>query len=219
MNDARHTGGTPHLTAEPGSVFARWLDGEVTASERARVEGHLGACPACAREARVYRALFHSLATLPRRAPSPLLAGRITSSVLAQQRALRRKRWVEVAGSVYVGSAAAVLVALIASPLRIDLLAGGRTFITAGLSTLLASFLGVIDRVLWISDRVLRLNDKLRALAELFAPLARSLELVAAQPETRLGLTFAVVLTLALVWFLRQRPARGEGRMADVAFL
>ena len=219
MNDARDSKATPHLAAEPGGLLLRWLDGEVTASERARVQSHLATCAACAREARVYRALFHSLDTLPRRAPSPALAARITSRVLAQDRALRRKRWFEVAGSVYVGSAAAVLAALIASPLRMDLLAGARTFVTAGLSSLLASFLGAIDRLLWVSEHVIRLNDNLHGLAELFAPLGRSLGLVAAQPELRLGMTFALALTTALVWFLRQRPARGEGRMSNVAFL
>jgi anti-sigma factor RsiW len=197
----------------------RWLDGEVTASERARVRGHLDACPACAREARILRALFRELGSLPRHAPPAGLSARITSRVLAQNRALWRKRWFEVAGSVYVGSAAAVLTALIVSPLRTDVLAGGKTFVSAGLSSLLASFLGAVDRLLWLSDHAIRLNDQAHAVAVLVAPLGRSFEVVAAQPETRLGLTVAMALTTALVWFLRQRPARGEGRMGNVAFL
>jgi hypothetical protein len=97
--------------------------------------------------------------------------------------------------------------------------AGGKTFVTAGLSGLLASFLGAVDRLLWLSDHVIRLNDQAHGLRTFFAPLARSLELVAAQPETRLGLTAALALTIALVWFLRQRPAGSEGRMGNVAFL
>lgn len=219
MNEPRDKRETGHLATQPGGLLMRWLDGEVTAAERARVRAHLDACAACAREARVYRALFRSLGTLPRHAPPAGLSARITSRVLAQRRALKRKRWFEVAGSVYAGSAAAVLVALIVSPWRLEVLAGGKSFVSAGLSGLLASFLGAVDRMLWLSDHVIRLNDKLHALATLLAPLARSLELVAAQPETRLGLTVALALAIGLVWFLRQRPARGEGRMGNVAFL
>jgi anti-sigma factor RsiW len=219
MNEVKGNRDAAHLTAQPGGLLMRWLDGEVTAVERARVQAHLGTCAACAREARVYRSLFRSLGTLPRQMPPAGLSARITSRVLAQNRALRRKRWFEVAGSVYVGSAAAVLIALIVSPLRTDVLAGGKTFLSVGLSSLLASFLGVVDRLLWLSDHVIRLNDKAHSVSLFFAPLARSLELVAAQPETRLGLSLALALTTALVWFLRQRPARGGGRMGDVAFL
>ena len=39
-----------HLSAEPGGLLMRWLDGEVTAAERTRVRAHVADCPACTRE-------------------------------------------------------------------------------------------------------------------------------------------------------------------------
>jgi hypothetical protein len=48
------------------------------------------------------------------------------------------------------------------------------------------------------------------------APLGRSLEVLAAQPELRVGLAVALVLTTAFWWMLHHRPVGGQGRMSDV---
>ena len=219
MREQREAG---HLTGDPagpGGLLMRWLDGEVTASERARVAAHLGDCADCAAEARIYRTLFRSLEHLPRHAPPAGLAARITSRALAQQRALRRKRWLGVAGWGYAGATVSLLLALGLSPWREDAVAGLRTFASAGLTSLVRAFLGAVDRMFWVFDHAIRLHDQARAVGDLFAPLGRSIELVAAQPEMRLGATLALLLMTALWWFLRHRPTRDEGRMPDVAFL
>jgi anti-sigma factor RsiW len=211
-----------HLSGEAAgsdSLLMRWLDGDVTASERARVAAHLNSCADCTREARVYRTLFRSLGAMPRYAPPAGLAARITSRALAQQRALRKKRWLGVAGWGYAGATVSLLLALGLSPWREDAVAGLRTFASAGLTGLVRAFLDAVDRMFWVFDHAIRLQDQARALADLFAPLGRSIELVAAQPEMRLGATLALLLTTALWWFLRHRPTRDEGRMPDVAFL
>ena len=226
MNPTRDTRNAGHLTGDGdgvtvlgGALLQRWLDGDVSAAERSRIAAHLGACDDCAREVRVYRMLFRSLDQMPRHAPPADLAARITSRALAQRRALLRRRWLSAVGWGYAGASVAALLALGLSPWREDALAGVRTFVSAGLSGLISSFLGAVDRLFWVFDHVVRLKDQAHTLADLLAPFVRSLQLVAAQPEMRLGATLALVLTTALWWFLRHRSTREEGRMPDVAFL
>jgi anti-sigma factor RsiW len=226
MNLTRDTRNAGHLTGDAdgarglaGGLLQRWIDGDVSPSERARIAAHLGECGDCAREARVYRMLFRSLERLPRHAPPADLAARITSRALAQRRALLRRRWLSAAGWGYAGASVTLLLGLGMSPWREDALAGVRTFVSAGLSGLVTSFLGAVDRLFWVLDHVIRLQDQAHAVADVMAPLVRSFQLVAAQPEMRLGATLALVLTTALWWFLRHRSSHGEGRMSDVAFL
>ena len=208
-----------HLTAEAGGLLMRWLDGDVTASERARVTAHLAACPACVREVRVYRALFREVARLPKQRPPAWLADRITAAALADRRLRRRFRWLEVAGSAYAASGVALVIALGLSPWREDVLAGARTALTTVVSGTISAFVTAFDRVMWLFDGAVRLREGAHAVSLMLAPLGRSLELLAAQPELRAGLSVALVLTAALGWFIQHRRVGGPGRMHDVSAL
>ena len=82
------------------------------------------------------------------------------------------------------------------------------------------AFLVAFDRLMWLFDGAVKLRENAHALSTSLAPLGRSLELLAAQPELRAGLTVALVLTTALWWFIQHRRVEGPGRMHDVsAFL
>ena len=209
-----------HLSAGPGGLLMRWLDGEVSASERAVVTAHLAACPLCLREVRVYRALFRGVSRLPARRPPAYLAARITAAALADRRARRRFHRIELFGSAYAASAVAVLIGLGLSPWRGDLLAGARTALAAGVAGTVNAFVTAFDRLMWLFEGVVRLREGARALSQTLAPLGRSLELLAAQPELRAGFSVALVLTIALWWFIQNRRVDGPGRIHDVsAFL
>lgn len=206
-----------HLSAEPGGLLMRWLDGEVTASERARIHAHVATCPACTREVRVYRALFRGVAQLPpRRAPIGL-AARITQAALADRRARRRFKLFEAVSSVYAASAVAILIGLGLSPWRDDLLAGARTVLAAAVSGTVNAFLVAFDRLMWVFDGAVKMREGAHSLSQSLAPLGRSLELLAAQPELRAGLSVALVLTTVLWWFIQHRRVEGPGRIHDVS--
>jgi len=214
---------TAHLTAQPG-LLLRWLDGELAGAERTRVEAHLAHCPDCAGEARAFRALFAGLADLPATpvAPPALLADRIVAAVAADRtaRAARRPRWLEIAGAAYSGSAAALLaagVAVFASPWREPLAAGARDAFSTLLSGSVGAFVGVFDRVMSLMSLGLRARELAAEVLVPLAPLGRSLEVVAAQPELRAGFAVALVLTTALWWLIDRRTVAGQGRMNDVS--
>jgi anti-sigma factor RsiW len=209
-----------HLTAEPGGLLMRRLDGELGPSERARVDAHLAACAACATEMRLYRALFRGVARLPRAVPAPDLAARITRAALLDRKARRRFKVFEAAFSVYAASFVVALIGLGVSPWRGELFAGGRTIVSAGVSGVVNAFLVAFDRVMWLFDGAVKLRENAHALSVSLAPLGRSFELLAAQPELRAGVSVALVLTTATWWFLQHRRVEGPGRMHDVsAFL
>ena len=209
-----------HLSAAPGGLLMRRLDGELSARERAQVDAHVAACQACARELRAYGALFHGMTRLPKAVPAPGLADRITRAALHDRRARRRFKMFETVGSAYAACVVSVLIALGLSPWREDLVAGGRTFVGAAVSGVVNAFLVAFDRLMWLFDGAVKLRENAHALSTSLAPLGRSLELLAAQPELRGGLTVALVLTTALWWFIQHRRVEGPGRMHDVsAFL
>lgn len=209
-----------HLSAEPGGLLMRRLDGELSPGERARVDAHLAACEVCARELRIYTALFRGVARLPKAVPSANLAARITSAALADRRARRRFKLFEAVGSAYAAAFVAALIALGLSPWRGELVAGGRTIVGAGISGVVNAFLVAFDRLMWLFDGAVKLRENAQALSTSLAPLGRSLELLAAQPELRAGLSVALVLTTATWWFIQHRRVEGPGRMHDVsAFL
>ena len=210
---------TAHLTDRPASVLMRYLDGETPSGERARIDAHLVHCRPCADEVRAYRALFSAVAALPPSPvpPPPFLAARIVAAVQADRAAHRRRpRWLEVMGAGYAGSALAALVAVALSPWRNDavgLLQGG---ISALLSGSVGAFVGAFDRIVTLLTAVVRLREAVGEALLPLAPLGRSLEVLASQPELRVGLTVAFVLTTGIWWMLQHRPVGGRGRMNDV---
>ena len=205
----------------PHPDLQRYLDGEGRSRERARIDAHLAGCADCAREVREYRALLAAFAALPPSpaAPPPFLAARIVAAVAADRTARaarRRPRWLEVLGTVYAGSAVSVLLALGVSPWRESLLAGGRDGLSLLFSGTVGAFVGVFDRVVSLLTAVVALREAAGQVLLPLAPLGRSLEVLMSQPELRVGLSVAFVLTTALWWMLNHRPVGGRGRMNDV---
>ncbi len=214
---------TAHLTAQPG-LLLRWLDGELAGAERTRVAAHLAHCPDCAAEARAFRALFAGLAELPATpfAPSPFLADRIVAAVAADRaaRAAARPRWIQIAGVAYTGSAAALLAAGVvafASPWREMVTVGLRDAFSALLSGSVGAFVGAFDRAMSLLSLGLRAREFAAQALVPLAPLGRSLEVVAAQPELRAGFAVALVLSTVLWWMIDRRTVAGQGRMNDVS--
>ena len=214
---------TAHLTAQPG-LLLRWLDGELSGAERSRVETHLAHCPECGREARAFRALFAGFAELPAApsAPSPRLTDRIVAAVAADRtaRAARRPRWIEIAGAAYTGSAAALLAAGViafASPWRGAMAIGVRDTLSGLLSGSVGAFVGAFDRGMSLLSLGLRAREAAAGALVPLAPLGRSLEVIAAQPELRAGFAVALVLSTALWWMIDRRTVAGQGRMNDVS--
>jgi len=207
-----------HLTAEPIAVLMRHLDGEGRAAERDRIDAHLAACPDCAREVAAYRSLFATFAALPPSPapPPPFLAGRILAAAAADRAARRRPRWLEVLGTAYAGSGVGLLLALGLSPWRADLLEALRGALSVLFSGSVSAFVGAFDRVVSLLTAVVRLREAAGEALLPLAPLGRSLEVLAAQPELRVGLAVALVFTTAFWWMLHHRPVGGQGRMNDV---
>jgi anti-sigma factor RsiW len=218
-HSAKDARSADHVTDRPAAVFMRFLDGDSSPAEQARIEAHVRHCPPCAGEVRAYRALFAAVAELPASpaAPPPFLTARILAAVHADRAARdRRPRWLEMVGAGYAGSAVALLAAFGLSPWRSDLLAGTRGVMSALFSGSVGAFVDTFDRMVSLLTAVLRLREVAAEVLLPLAPLGRSLEVLAAQPELRVGLSVALVLTTALWWMLNHRSVGGQGRMNDV---
>ena len=201
------------------NIIMRYLDGELSPGERGRIDAHLVHCPPCAGEVRAYRALFAAVADLPPSPgpPPPFLTTRILAAVHADRAArARRPRWLEVLGVGYAGSAVAALVALGLSPWRENVVGGIRDTFSALFSGSVGALVGSFDSIISLLTGVVRLREAAGQALLPLAPLGRSLEVLASQPELRVGLTGALVLTTALWWMLNHRLVGGRGRMNDV---
>ncbi len=205
-----------HLTDAPNGLFMRYLDGEVSEGERARIAAHLSACRDCTAEIRAYRALFGRLSTLPPRRAPAFLAHRILAAVESDRaRSRHRLRWLEVAGTAYAAGAVALLVALGLSPWRGDLLSGVRDVLSALLTGSVNALVGSFDRLVSLLTAAVQVREAAQPVLSPLAPLWRSFEVLAAQPELRLGISLALVLTTALWWLFQRRLVQGPGRLKD----
>jgi len=209
--------------AERPELLLAWLDGELAAPERSRIDAHLVHCTECASDVRAYRALFAGFDALPATpvAPPSDLTARILAAVEADRAThpVRRPRWLEIAGAAYTGSAAALVAAGIAvfvSPWREAAQVGVRDFVSALFSGTVGAFVGAFDSAVSLLSLGLRAREAASEVLVPLAPLGRSLEVVAAQPELRAGLAAALVLSTALWWLLQRRQVAGPGRMNDV---
>jgi len=68
--------------------LSAYMDGELSAKDRAEVKAHLDGCPACAGDLRRLTALNAAMAQLPGAAPSPFFAAKVSAAA----RALNKKR-------------------------------------------------------------------------------------------------------------------------------
>lgn len=216
MNARENPGAKTHPVQDL-AVLMRFLDGESGKRERMRINAHLVSCKDCASEVGSYRALEQAVAKLPPRRMPIGLSTRILMSVEAERRLRVRSRrhWLEWAGGAYAVSAVAILVALGMSPWRENLLQAFRAFGSGLVSGGVGAVVGAFDRFVFLLDAAVRLGEATRQLLVPLAPLWRSMQVLAAQPELRLGVALALVLSTALWWVLDQRRVRGSGRMND----
>jgi predicted anti-sigma-YlaC factor YlaD len=208
--------------ADDASVLMRYLDGESGRGERMRINAHLLTCPSCSRDVRAYRALGLAVAQLPARKVRRELTQRILMSVEADRRLRTRahRHWLEWAGAAYAFSAVGFLLVVGLSPWREGLVRALQTVGSDLLSGSIGAVVGAFDRFVFLLDAAVRLGEATRSVLGPLAPLWRSLQVLAAQPELRVGLACALVLSTVLVWFLDQRRVRDSGRMSDAhAFL
>ena len=75
---SRSSGSLPHLTDER---IQDWLDGRLSASEVARIEGHVDACPRCRAEVEGWQSLMGELSVLGELSPRSGFGGRVLDAV------------------------------------------------------------------------------------------------------------------------------------------
>jgi hypothetical protein len=92
-----------------------------------------------------------------------------------------------------------------------------RDTFSALLSGSIGAFVGAFDRAVSLLSLGLRAREVAGEALVPLAPLGRSLEVVAAQPELRAGFAVALVLSTALWWMIDRRTVAGQGRMNDVS--
>ena len=103
---------SPHDELELLSAF---LDGELDAADRARVEAHLPGCPECGATLDALRATVADLKTLPVPEPTPQDSWALRSAITKARRPLRR--WQRVAmASAGVAAAAVTTLAIAIGP-------------------------------------------------------------------------------------------------------
>lgn len=90
-------------------LLSAYLDGELDAPDRGRVEAHLADCAECRRTLQALRMTVADLATLPEPAPSPQDSWALRAAVRRARRPVRR--WERLAWGA--GAAAAVLVGVL----------------------------------------------------------------------------------------------------------
>ena len=100
----------PHAELDLLSAF---LDGELDASERERVERHLPACSECRTTLDALRATVADLATLPLPEPTPQDSWALRSAIRRERRPVRRwQRLAMAAGGVAAAAVATLAIAL-----------------------------------------------------------------------------------------------------------
>jgi len=103
------------VSGHPGDRLSAFLDGELSAGERAEVQGHLRECPACARELEELGAVDTFARELPVEAPAGYfeeLPGRVRARVRRPARTPRLAVWAAVA--------AAAVMAVVVTPVMLQ---------------------------------------------------------------------------------------------------
>ena len=180
-----------------------YLDGELVPDQTRSIEAHLAECASCAREVASFRLVFERLENLPLFDPSPALVDR----VLAEAMPAHPARWVRIAGWAYVASLAASLGGLavaLSAPVSRAWLA---TLAGDAANTLVRSFLFVLQSLnaglVNVLDLVGSRGEWLRSLPALNAVLKPL-----SQPVVLFTLWAALVVGVAVLWWMRPRQAR-----------
>jgi hypothetical protein len=105
------------MSAHVGERLAAYLDGELTPRERAEIDAHLGACPACARKLQALSSVDAAVRALPAEAPPGYFLG-FPGRVRARLEAGKgRASW---RLPVWYAAAAAALVVAVSAPLVLN---------------------------------------------------------------------------------------------------
>src|SRR5262245_29015264 len=87
------------------SLLSPYLEGDLSPTERTRVESHVGACSECSAELRGLRATVALLRALPAPEPPPYLASRVSARIAdGEGRAGLWSRWLSQAGTAWIAA-------------------------------------------------------------------------------------------------------------------
>jgi hypothetical protein len=195
-----------------------YLDDELVPAERVAFEAHLAGCTACDSELAVYRRVFADLDSLPLLSPSAGLADRVLAEVMPAHSA----RWSRFALWGY-GTAVAASAAAIASAV---FLPGPRQW-TYDLAadaarSLVGSFLFVLKSLNAAGLRVLDIVHLAAGFFGRLGPILHALRIPLSQPAVLATLWAAVLVCVALFWWMRPREnssaAEGDHHVGIIGF-
>lgn len=195
-----------------------YLDDELVPAERVAFEAHLAGCVACESELALYRQVFADLESLPLLSPSADLADRVLAEVMPAHSG----RWSRFAMWAYGGAVAASVAAISAA----IFLPGPRqwtyTLAADAARSLVGSFLFVLKS---LNAAALRVVDLIQLAAEFLGrigPIVRALRLPLSQPIVLVTVAAAVIVCVALFWWMRPREnspaAEGEHHVGILGF-
>ncbi len=204
------------MTRCPESIRVQdFLDGELVPAERAEFEAHVAHCAACEQELAAYRRVFDRLATLETWEPSADLADRVLAEVMPHRPARWLRPLIWTAGASVAASLAAIGAAVFVPGPR-EWVSG---LVAQAAHAVVSSFVFVLTS---FNAGVLRALDSLGASGALMARLAGLLRaLLAATSQPAVGLTFgaAVLVGVALLWWMRPREDRAAQEDHHVGLL
>jgi anti-sigma factor RsiW len=180
-----------------------YLDGELVPEQVRAVEEHLAGCADCARELASFRLVFERLENLPLWEPSPALVER----VLAEAMPAHPARWLRFAGWAYAASLAASLGALAIATTNPAARAWVGTLAADAAKSVVRSFLFVLQSV---NDGLLHTVNALGPRGEWLRslPVLNAVLRPLSQPVVLFTLWAAIVVGVALLWWMRPREGR-----------
>ena len=195
-------------------VLQDFLDGELAPGQAHAIETHLAGCAHCAREVANFRLVFERLENLPLWEPSPSLVDR----VLAEAMPAHPARWVKFAGWGYAASLVASLSGLAIALSNTTSRAWIAALAAHAAKSVVHSFLFVLQSV---SEGVVNAlaaagsrGEWLRSLPALHAVLKPL-----SQPIVLFTLWAALVVGVAVLWWMRPRHDRAERGSGHVGIL
>ena len=192
-----------------------YLDDELVPAEREAFATHLGSCRACVAELAAFQGIFGRLETLETWDPGQAFTDRVLAEVLPPAQVA----WSRGLGLAYV-SALGASVALAAAAFVFPApRAWAVSLFAHATRALVGSFLFVLKSIsaalMQVADAALAAGGLLARLA----PIVRALAGPMSQPAVVLSLVAALVVSAAVLWWMRPRETRAERGMSDVGLL
>lgn len=192
-----------------------YLDGELVPAERAEFEAHVAHCAACEQELAAFRRVFERLATLETWEPAPGLADRVLAEVMPH----RPARWLRPLVWAAGGSVAASLAAIGAAVFVPGPRAWVARLVAEAAQSVVTSFVFVLKS---FNAGALQALDSLGssgALMTRVAAVLRALLATATQPAVAVTFWAAVLVGVALLWWMRPREDRAAREDHHVGLL